>query len=134
MEPGESQPAEPTGDAEARADFWSIQGDFIYRHRIVPRVELCAPKEETFPIPRKYKEVARTTWTDLDDMQEKRIDDYWNVDSSKPLSDSWTGFTKFTVLKAKPPKGQMRSLEETDKDSNDHQTRLCMARSVDENG
>ena len=26
-EPGESQQAEPTDDAEARADFWSIQGD-----------------------------------------------------------------------------------------------------------
>ena len=30
-ESGESQPAETAGDAEARADFWSIQGDFIYR-------------------------------------------------------------------------------------------------------
>ena len=28
-EPGESQPTQPTDDAEARADFWSIQGDFI---------------------------------------------------------------------------------------------------------
>ena len=27
-------------------------------------------------------------------MQEKRIDDYWNVDSSKHLSDSWRRFTK----------------------------------------
>ena len=31
-EPGESQPTEPTDDAEARADFWSIQDDFIYHH------------------------------------------------------------------------------------------------------
>ena len=30
-ESGESQPAEPTGDAGAHADFGSIQGDFIYR-------------------------------------------------------------------------------------------------------
>ena len=28
----ESQPTETTDDAEARVDFWSIQGDFIYRH------------------------------------------------------------------------------------------------------
>ena len=28
-EPGESQPTESTDDADARADFWSIQGDFI---------------------------------------------------------------------------------------------------------
>ena len=39
------------------------------------------------------------------------IDDYWNVDPSKHLSDSWKGFTKFTLLKEKPPKGYMWSLE-----------------------
>ena len=109
MEPGESQPAEPTDDAEARAHFWSIQGDFICRHHIVPRVQLYVSKEETFPVPLKYIHVKRYTWTDLDVMQEKRIDDYWNVDSSKPLSDSWRRFTKFTLLKAKPLKGQMWS-------------------------
>ena len=31
-EPGESQPTESTDDAEARANCWSIQGDFIHRH------------------------------------------------------------------------------------------------------
>ena len=46
----ESQPTESTDDAEARADFWSIQGDFIYRHHNEPRVQLHVPKEETFPI------------------------------------------------------------------------------------
>ena len=38
-------------------------------------------------------------------MQEQKIDDYWNVDSCKHLSDSWRGFTKFTLLKDKHPKG-----------------------------
>ena len=97
-ESGESQPAETADDAEALADFWSIQGDFIYRHHIEPRVQLHVPKEETFPIPLKYIDVTRSTHTDLDVIQEKRIDDYWNVDSSKHLSDSWRGFTKFTPL------------------------------------
>ena len=50
-ESGESQPTESRDDAEARADFWSIQGDFIYRHCDEPRVQLYVPKEETFPIP-----------------------------------------------------------------------------------
>ena len=36
-------------------------------------------------------------------MQEKRIDDYWNVDSNRSLSDSWKGFTKFTPLTKKSP-------------------------------
>ena len=38
-------------------------------------------------------------------LQEKRIDDYWNVNVNQSLSDSWTGFTKVTLLKQKPPKG-----------------------------
>ena len=29
-ESGESQPVQPTDDAEARTSFWSIQGDFIF--------------------------------------------------------------------------------------------------------
>ena len=37
-EPGESQPTESTDDTEARADFWSIQGGFIYRPHNEPRV------------------------------------------------------------------------------------------------
>ena len=32
--------------AEALNDFWSIQGDFIYRHHNEPRVQLCVPKEK----------------------------------------------------------------------------------------
>ena len=31
-------------------------------------------------------------------MLEKRIDDYWNVDGDRELSDTWTGFTRFTIL------------------------------------
>ena len=50
----EFRPEETKDDAEAREDFWSIQGDFIYRHNIEPRVELYVPKEESFPIRLKY--------------------------------------------------------------------------------
>ena len=46
---GELQPTESIDDAEARADFWSIQGDFIYRHHKEPRVQLmCRRKEHAF--------------------------------------------------------------------------------------
>ena len=37
-------------------------------------------------------------------MFESRIDDYWNIDGSRDLSDSWTGFTQFTLLEEKHPK------------------------------
>ena len=106
-EPGESQPTETTDDAEARADFWSIQSDFICRHHSEPRVQLYVPKEETFPIPLKYIDVTRSTHSDLDVMQEKRVDDCWNVGSNRSLSDSWKGFTKLTLAKGKHPRGHM---------------------------
>ena len=41
----------------------------------------------------------------MDVKQEKRIDDYCNIDGSRDLSDPWTGFTQFTVLEEKPPDG-----------------------------
>ena len=52
--------------------------NFIYRHHVEPRVKLYSPREESFPVPLKYIDVSRTTHTNLDVKQEKRIDDYWN--------------------------------------------------------
>ena len=94
---------------EARNDFGSMSGSFIYRHHVEPRVELYSPREESFPIPLKYIDVSRTTRTNLDVMQERRIDDYWNIDGPRDLSDPWTGFTQFTLLEEKPPNGKMWS-------------------------
>ena len=89
------QPHDSFPDAgEAINDFWSMSGNFIYRHHVEPRVKLYSPREESFPIPLKYIDVSRTTHTNLDVKQEKRIDDYWNIDGSRDLSDPWTGFTK----------------------------------------
>ena len=65
---------------EAINDFWSMSGNFMYRHHVEPRVKLYSPREESFPIPLKYIDVSRTTHTNLDVKQEKRIDDYWNID------------------------------------------------------
>ena len=94
---------------EAINDFWSMSGNFIYRHHVEPRVKLYSPREESFPIPLKYIDVSRTTHTNLDVKLEKRIDDYWNIDGSRDLSDPWTGFTQFTLLEEKPPDGYMWS-------------------------
>ena len=91
------QPQDSFPDAgEAKNDFWSMSGNFKNRHHVEPRVKLYSPREESFPIPLKYIDVSRTTHTNLDVKQEKHIDDYWNIDGSKDLSDSWTGFTQFT--------------------------------------
>ena len=86
---------------EAINDFWSMSGSFIYRHHVEPRDKLYSPREESFIIPLKYIDVTRTTHTNLDVKQEKRIDDDWNIDGSRDLSDLWTGFTQLTLLDEK---------------------------------
>ena len=85
--------------------FGPCQENFIYRHHVEPKVKLYSPREESFPIPLKYIDVSRTTHTNLDVMQESRIDDCWNIDGSRDLSGSWTGVTQFTVISEKPPEG-----------------------------
>ena len=68
-----------------------------------PESHFTRRREESFPIPQKYIDVSRTTHTNLDVKQEKRIDDDWNIDGSRDLSDSWTGFTQFILLEEKLP-------------------------------
>ena len=82
---------------EAIHDFWSMSGSFRYRHHVEPRVKLYSPL--------KYIDVTRTTHMNLNVQQEKRIDDYWNIDGSRDLSDPWTGFTQFTLLDEKARDG-----------------------------
>ena len=48
VEPEESQPTKPTDDSEARAGFWSIQGDFIYRHHNEPPSPYRRKKHSVF--------------------------------------------------------------------------------------
>ena len=123
-----SPPHDSFPDAgEAMNDFWSMSGNFKNRHHIEPRVKLYSPREESFPIPLKYIDVPRTTRTNLDVMQERRIEDYWNIDGSRDLSGSWTGFTQFTPLEEEPPL-------ETDKTAVNIQARLFMASTLDEIG
>ena len=83
----------------------------MYRHHVEPGVKLYSPREESFPITLKYIDVSRTSHTNLDVKQKKRIDDYCNIDGSRDLSDSWRGFTQVTLLEGKPPDGNMWSGE-----------------------
>ena len=59
-EPEESQPTELKDDAEARTDFWSIEGVFIYRRHNEPEFNYV-PKEVTFRIPLKFIDVHHYT-------------------------------------------------------------------------
>ena len=47
------------GDDEAKNDFWTITGEFIYRHHVEPRVKLYLPREESFLVPLKYIDVTQ---------------------------------------------------------------------------
>ena len=96
---------------EAINDFWSMSRNFIYRHHVEPRVKLYSSKKESFPNALKYIDVSRTTHTNLDVKQERRFDNYWNIDGSRDLSEYWTSFTQFILLEEKPPDGYMLSGE-----------------------
>ena len=129
------QPQDSLPDAgEAINDFWSMSGNFIYRHHVEPRVKLYSPREESFPIPLKYIDVTRTTHTNLDVKQEKRIDDYWNIDGSRDLSDPWTDFTQFVLLEEKAPDGYMWSGREINEKTACIQARSFLTRALEVNG
>ena len=129
------QPQDSLLDAgEAINDFWSMSGNFIYRHHVEPGVKLYSSREESFLIPMKYIDASRTTRTNLDVKQEKRIEDFWNIDGSRDLSDSRTGFTQFTLSEEKPPDRFLWSGRETDKTAGNIQAISFMARALDKIG
>ena len=45
---------------EARNGFWSMSGNFRYRHHVEPRVKLHSPREESFPFPVKHIQYCET--------------------------------------------------------------------------
>ena len=79
-----------------------ISGQFqettFTRHHVEPRVKLCVPREKSLPIPLRHIDVARATSATVDVMLERRIDDHWNIEGDRDLSDAWTGFTQFAIL------------------------------------
>ena len=92
-------------DEEAKNDFWTIRGEFIYRPHVVPRVKLYMPKEETFPYSDEVHRRFQNYRFFFDVMMEKHVEDYWNVDGERELSVAWTGFTRFILLNERPPDG-----------------------------
>ena len=110
-----------------------MPGNFIYRHHVEPGVKLYSPREESFAIPVKYVDVSRTARTNLDVLQERRIDDYWNIDVSKDLSDSWTGFTQFTLIRRETSRRMYVVRRETDKAAGNIQARFFKGQNSDRN-
>ena len=101
-----------------------------HRHHVEPRVKLNVPREESFPIPLRYIDVTRATSKTLDVMLECRIDDYWSIEEDRDPSDAWTGFTRFTMLDEKPLEGYTWSGGAADKEANNIQAWLLVARDM----
>ena len=76
--------------------FWSIRGDFIYRHHTEPRVLLYVPKEETFFIPLNTLMLLGLLILVWVSCKKRRLTiTGMLVRASFFFSDSWRGFTKF---------------------------------------
>ena len=69
----------------------------------------------------------------MDVKQEKRVDDYCNVDGSRDLSDPWTGFTRFLSWK-KNLQADFRGPGEIDEKTADIQARSFMPELRDKMG
>ena len=70
----------------------------------------------------------------MDVKQEKRIDDYWNIDGSRDLSDPWTGFTQIYSIGRKSSRRIYVTWEEVNEKTADIQARSSMARALEING
>ena len=62
---------------------------------------------------------------------EKHIEDYWNLEGDRKLSDAWTGFTRFILLNERQPDGYTWSGGGTYQKTKNLSSWRCMARYVD---
>jgi hypothetical protein len=103
----EAPPAPAVDDHEQPeiADSWSFNGDVLVIHHVKPRSKLFIPTDDNCPLPLKYLDVMRQTYTDLETKVESSIEDVWTDDGDKILSNPWTGRTVFYPLKPPAPAG-----------------------------
>ena len=66
--------------------FGPCQGTSYTAITLNPESNFTRRENDSSPIPLKYIDVSRTTHTNLDVKQERRIDDYWNVDWQRNTS------------------------------------------------
>ena len=60
------------------------------------------PDETNMPIPLKYIDVQRITYTDINSQSEATISDYWPIATPRDLSCLWTGKVIFQLLRPDP--------------------------------
>ena len=86
-----------------------------------PRDKLYVAREASFPSPLKKNRRDHSYEYIVGCNPGENIDEYWNVDGDRELSDTWTSSTWFTILDEQPLDGHTWS-GETDKKGNDTQT------------
>ena len=83
--------------------FW---GNYKYQNHVARRTKLHVLKDDV-PILVNYIDVQRRTKTSIDLIHEATVDDYWNIDGDKSLSEPWISVTRFELLNKNPPQGHL---------------------------
>ena len=88
---------------EERNDCCYIHRNFKYQYKVASRVKICTSRENSFLFHWNTLMALNLSIQSLNVLQESRIDDYGNIDGSRDLSDSWSGFSHFIERKATRP-------------------------------
>ena len=119
--------------SEAIYDFWSMSGNFIYRHHVEPRVKLLLAERRIIPseVHWRIQNYLYKIW-----MSNKRNASmiFGMSMGQETFSDPWTGFTQFTLLEEKPPEGCLWCGEEINEKTADIQARSFVATTLENNG
>ena len=89
------------------------------------------PKKESFPIPLKYIDVTRTSYTSLDVMLEKQIEEQWNVDGKKRIVRRMDRIHKICSIKGKATGRMYMVRGETSKETKNFSSCRCLDRYVE---
>ena len=108
---------------EAITDFWSMSGNFIFRHHVELSVKLYSPRRITPYSTEVHWCIQNYSYQFGCQARETRIDDYWNIDGSRDLSDPWTGFTQIGLLEETLPNGFLWS-EKDSRENTWHQDQI----------
>ena len=87
--------------------------------------------DESFPIPLKYVDVMRQRQKSTNNVSEHATNEITTEAKGVNLSEEWTGTTRFQILRTRFPEGYKWVAGGPYEDQEDHQTRQCVAWSLD---
>ena len=102
-------------------DFWSMSGNFLFRHYVEPRVKLYSPREESFPF--CIQNFAYEFGCQARETHRRLLEYRWVT----------TGLTQPTLLEEKPPDGHVWSGERLTRKQLTSRPDHLWARTLEEN-